>query len=227
MRPWSDALVANIARVEEIWTESRRRLEQGGAVPVRRVFAGRRVLCARRVPVPDLRRAAARAWPATYLRALLAHPFVREWEAAALAETTVIEADEPRILYRDKLRRRAARDRDPALEALQARIRKAAETAHAAAHSRRRHQGLLRRAARGRRRRHAGVRGHRRLRADRTRADGAGRHVARGDRERDARARPDARVRAAALRRRRQRWAAPSRADCPGRGVPTPAPCAT
>ena len=38
-----------------------------------------------------------------YLAALLAHPFLREWEAAALAETTIIEADEPRIIYRDKL----------------------------------------------------------------------------------------------------------------------------
>ena len=40
---------------------------------------------------------------AAYLTALLGHPFVREWEKAALAETTIIEADEPRIIYRDKL----------------------------------------------------------------------------------------------------------------------------
>jgi glutathione S-transferase len=39
-----------------------------------------------------------------YLASLLAHPYVREWEEAAVAETTVIEADEPRILYRDKLK---------------------------------------------------------------------------------------------------------------------------
>jgi glutathione S-transferase len=38
-----------------------------------------------------------------YLGALLAHPFVREWEAAALAETAIVEADEPRVIYRDKL----------------------------------------------------------------------------------------------------------------------------
>ena len=37
------------------------------------------------------------------MRAMLAHPFVREWEAAALAETMVIESDEPRVIYRDKL----------------------------------------------------------------------------------------------------------------------------
>jgi hypothetical protein len=29
---------------------------------------------------------------------------VREWEQAALAETTIIEADEPRMVYRDKLK---------------------------------------------------------------------------------------------------------------------------
>ncbi len=39
-----------------------------------------------------------------YLAALLGHPFVREWEAAALAETVVIDADEPRVLYRDHLK---------------------------------------------------------------------------------------------------------------------------
>ncbi len=38
-----------------------------------------------------------------YLQALLAHPFLREWEGAALAETAIIEADEPRIIYRDKI----------------------------------------------------------------------------------------------------------------------------
>jgi hypothetical protein len=32
-----------------------------------------------------------------------AHPFLREWEVAALAEKEVIEADEPRVIYRDKL----------------------------------------------------------------------------------------------------------------------------
>jgi hypothetical protein len=28
---------------------------------------------------------------------------LREWETAALAETMIIEADEPRVIYRDKL----------------------------------------------------------------------------------------------------------------------------
>ena len=38
-----------------------------------------------------------------YLSALLAHPFMREWERDALADPAVIDADEPRNLYRDKL----------------------------------------------------------------------------------------------------------------------------
>jgi hypothetical protein len=39
------------------------------------------------------------------VEALLAHPLLGEWEAAALAETAVIEADEPRVIYCDKLAR--------------------------------------------------------------------------------------------------------------------------
>ncbi len=42
-----------------------------------------------------------------YLAALLAHPFMREWERDAVAESIVIEADEPRFVYRDKLAGRA------------------------------------------------------------------------------------------------------------------------
>ena len=38
-----------------------------------------------------------------YLETLLAHPFMQEWQRAALAETTIIDADEPRLLYRDKI----------------------------------------------------------------------------------------------------------------------------
>jgi hypothetical protein len=43
-----------------------------------------------------------------YLDALLGHPLMREWETAALAETTIIEADEPRVIYRDKIAAAAA-----------------------------------------------------------------------------------------------------------------------
>ena len=44
-----------------------------------------------------------------YLRRLLAHPLLREWENAALAETAVVDADEPRVIYRDKLARGTAK----------------------------------------------------------------------------------------------------------------------
>ena len=43
----------------------------------------------------------------SYLSALLEHPFMREWERDAVAETIVIEPDEPRVVYRDKLAGRA------------------------------------------------------------------------------------------------------------------------
>ena len=40
---------------------------------------------------------------ASTCEALLAQPWLRQWEEAALKETAIIEADEPRIIYRDKL----------------------------------------------------------------------------------------------------------------------------
>jgi glutathione S-transferase len=102
VRPWSDALSANIARIEEIWTDSRRRWGKGGpylcgAFSLADAFYAP---VAFRFQTYDVRPAGAAG---EYLDALLAHPFVREWEHAALAETTVIEADDPRVLYRDKL----------------------------------------------------------------------------------------------------------------------------
>ena len=107
VRPWSPGLAADIARVVEIWSEGRRRFGRNGAflcgdftladafyAPVAFRFRTYGV-------VPD-------GAAADYHRALLAHPFLREWEAAALAETTIVEADEPRVLYRDKLAARSA-----------------------------------------------------------------------------------------------------------------------
>jgi glutathione S-transferase len=103
VRPWSQALSADIARVTEIWDEGRRRFAQAGAY-----LCGPFSLAdAFYAPVAFRFRTYAVA-PADaagdYLAALLAQPFVREWEQAALLETAIIEADEPRILYRDKLR---------------------------------------------------------------------------------------------------------------------------
>ncbi len=102
VRPWADALASNIARVEEIWTESRRRFGAGGAF-LCGAFSLADVFYAPvafRFQTYGVQPAGAAA---TYLKALLAHPFLREWEVAALAETEVIDADEPRILYRDKI----------------------------------------------------------------------------------------------------------------------------
>ncbi|MEO8344212.1 MAG: glutathione S-transferase family protein [Betaproteobacteria bacterium] len=102
VRPWSDAVMANIARIEEIWTDSRQRHGAGGnflcgTFSLADVFYAP---VAFRFQTYGVQPAGAAG---TYLQALLAHPFVREWETAALAETEIIEADEPRVIYRDKL----------------------------------------------------------------------------------------------------------------------------
>jgi len=102
VRPWSDALAANIARVEEIWTESRHRFGAGGdylcgAYSLADVFYAPVAFRFQTYGVQPKGEAG------TYLRALLAHPHVQEWERAALAETAIVDADEPRLIYRDKL----------------------------------------------------------------------------------------------------------------------------
>jgi|KBSMisStaDraftv2_1062788.scaffolds.fasta_scaffold07363_2 glutathione S-transferase len=102
VRPWSPALRQNIDRVNQLWNESRQRFAAGGPflcgafsiadcfyAPVAYRFQTYGV-------VPE---GAAEA----YLAALLAHPLLREWEQAALAENVIVEADEPRFIYRDKL----------------------------------------------------------------------------------------------------------------------------
>ncbi|MGE5740282.1 MAG: glutathione S-transferase family protein [Betaproteobacteria bacterium] len=102
VRPWSEALAADIARVIHIFDESRRRFGVGGAF-----LCGRFSIAdcfyapvAFRFRTYDVRtEGTARA----YVEALLDHPFVREWEQAALAEKTIVDADEPRNLYRDKI----------------------------------------------------------------------------------------------------------------------------
>ena len=102
VRPWSAGLVANIERVTRIWEESRRRFGAGGAF-----LCGRYSIAdcffgpvAFRFQTYDVHPEGAAG---AYLAALLAHPDMRAWEQAALAETEIIEADEPRRLYRDKL----------------------------------------------------------------------------------------------------------------------------
>jgi len=103
VRPWSGALEADIARVEAIWNEGRARFGEGGAF-LCGAFSLADVFYA---PVAfrfQTYGVAPKGAAAAYLTALLAHPFVREWEKAALAETTIVEADEPRILYRDRIK---------------------------------------------------------------------------------------------------------------------------
>jgi glutathione S-transferase len=103
VRPWSAALESNIARVEEIWTTSRGRFGAGGpflcgAFSIADAFYAPVAFRFQTYGVAPAGAAGA------YLQALLAHPFLRDWEAAALAETMVVDADEPRLLYRDKLK---------------------------------------------------------------------------------------------------------------------------
>jgi glutathione S-transferase len=104
VRPWSAALAADIARVTRIWEESRRRFGSGGAY-----LCGRYSIAdcfyapvAFRFQTYGVKLSGVAG---AYVEALLGHPDVREWERAALAETAVVEADEPRHLYRDKLAR--------------------------------------------------------------------------------------------------------------------------
>jgi len=102
VRPWSEALLSNIERVESIWNESRRRYASAGDFlcgPFSLADCFYAPVAFRFQTYGVEPKGAASA----YLETLLAHPFVTEWEKAGLAETTIIELDEPRVIYRDKL----------------------------------------------------------------------------------------------------------------------------
>ena len=106
VRPWSPEHAADIARIEEIWSEGRRRHAQLGP------FLCGEVSLADAFYAPVAFRFQTYAVhpqgaAGEYLRTLLAHPFMREWERDALADPIVIEPDEPRVVYRDKLAARA------------------------------------------------------------------------------------------------------------------------
>jgi glutathione S-transferase len=102
VRPWSVGLADDIARIAEIWSEGRRGFGQGG-----RYLCGAFSLAdAFYAPVAFRFRTYGVVLDhaaADYLQALLAHPLLREWEEAALRETAIVAADEPRVIYRDKL----------------------------------------------------------------------------------------------------------------------------
>lgn len=106
VRPWSEALISNIERVEAIWNEARRCHERQGDFlcgPFSLADCFYAPVAFRFQTYGVEPKGAASA----YLETLLAHPFLREWEKAALAETTIIELDEPRVVYREKLAARA------------------------------------------------------------------------------------------------------------------------
>ena len=103
VRPWSDALAGNIARVQALWSQARQRFGQDGPY----LFGAFTVADAFFAPVAFRFRTYGVTPEGTageYWRNLLAHPLLREWEEAALKETAIVEADEPRHVYREKLR---------------------------------------------------------------------------------------------------------------------------
>ena len=103
VRPWSPALSRDIERVQALWREARQRF--GGTAAY--LFGAFSIADAFFAPVAFRFRSydvKPQGVAGDYWNALLAHPWLREWDEAAQKETTVIEADEPRRLYRDKLK---------------------------------------------------------------------------------------------------------------------------
>ena len=204
VRPWSEALAANIARVEEFWNESRRRFGAGGRVPVRRVldspmrstrrwrFASRPTACA---PRGRGRRLSARA--------------ARASVAARMGERRACRNDDHRgRRAAHPLSRQARRGRPTSRDPVARRLQRAHPRGGGEARTPLRIRGggtkdFYGGALEGDVLDTRGLRRHRRLRADRARDHGARGHVARRHRKRDRARRADARVRAAAFRRRR------------------------
>ena len=102
VRPWSPGLQRDIGRVTALWSEARQRFGAGGDY----LFGAFSIADCFFAPVAfrfQTYLAAPVGEEGAYMARLLAHPLVREWEQAARAETAVIEPDEPRVIYRDKL----------------------------------------------------------------------------------------------------------------------------
>jgi glutathione S-transferase len=129
VRPWSVGLQKDIDRVVAIWTETRRQFgrvahdgagKEGGGSGGRGERDGRGANGADQLLFGEFTAADAFYGPVAfrfrtygvepagvagdYLRAVLDHPYMREWEAAALGEIERVEADEPRVIYRDSIR---------------------------------------------------------------------------------------------------------------------------
>jgi len=106
VRPWSEGLVRDIDRMTVIWNET---LKRFGAASGEGGFLFGKFCAADAFFAPVAFRfrtfgVEPAGAAATYMKNVLAHPYVQEWERAALAETEIVEADEPRIIYRDKIR---------------------------------------------------------------------------------------------------------------------------
>ena len=104
VRPWSPALARDIARIEEIFGDARTHFGSGG----RYLYGPFSIADCFYAPVAfrfQTYGVALAGVAGEYVSELLAHPYLREWERDALAETEVIEVDEPRIVYRDLLAR--------------------------------------------------------------------------------------------------------------------------
>lgn len=102
VRPWSDPLERDIDRVQALWAQARQGFAQGGPY----LFGTISIADAFFAPVAfrfQTYGVAPKGTAGEYLRSLLADPLLRAWEQAALKETAVVEADEPRHIYREKL----------------------------------------------------------------------------------------------------------------------------
>ncbi|MEP7205818.1 MAG: glutathione S-transferase family protein [Casimicrobiaceae bacterium] len=109
VRPWSVDLRTDVERVIELWTDGRQRFGQQRGAEGDFLCGQFTLVDAFYAPVAFRFRTYGVTPPGdagAYLEALLAHPLLLEWETAALAETDIIEADEPRLVYRDKLEAR-------------------------------------------------------------------------------------------------------------------------
>jgi glutathione S-transferase len=93
VRPWSPALTRDIDRIVEIWTTARERFGAGGAFLYGRFSVADCFYAPVAFRFQTYGVAPRTPGAAAYLASLLAHPFVREWEQAAAAESEVITAD--------------------------------------------------------------------------------------------------------------------------------------
>jgi len=102
VRPWSDGLGKDIDRVQALWSQARSGYGRGGSY----LFGRFSIADAFFAPVAfrfQTYDVAPDGAAGEYWRSLLSHPLLREWEAAALKESAVVDADEPRQIYREKL----------------------------------------------------------------------------------------------------------------------------